>query len=220
MNKYTVKSGQNIFDIAVQLHGTVEGIFDLLVSNVDISLNTPLRTGMQLDYNEDFMLNQGIVNWLIENGITVKNGHHTCGKADIKDIVRLYLSTYQVEEWERLNNLTVADKQKELDSMSRQRVHIKQRGMLCSVGFWIQSGYMVVDWGDYTAPQVFGPDNEQEIEHCYKSAGEHEIKIYGNFSLYHLDFTALNGVYYLLEPIICQHFVGLDINELNTLITK
>ena len=33
MRTYTVRTGQNIFDVALTLYGSIEGVFDLLVSN-------------------------------------------------------------------------------------------------------------------------------------------------------------------------------------------
>ena len=42
MNKYTVRSGQNIFDVSLTIYGTVEGIFDLLISNDWLNMETKL----------------------------------------------------------------------------------------------------------------------------------------------------------------------------------
>ena len=42
MLQYKVRSGQNIYDVALTLYGSVEGIFDLLVSNE--WLNTWIRS--------------------------------------------------------------------------------------------------------------------------------------------------------------------------------
>ena len=36
MQVYKVKRNQNIFDVAVNTHGSIEGIFDLLINNPDL----------------------------------------------------------------------------------------------------------------------------------------------------------------------------------------
>ena len=51
MNKYTVKSGQNLYDIALAIYGSIEGVFDLLMSNPDISYETVFSKGAVLNYH-------------------------------------------------------------------------------------------------------------------------------------------------------------------------
>lgn len=75
MNKYITKSGQNLYDVALTIYGSVEGIFDLLLSNREISLETVLAKGTELSYHDDFILNRDIANWFIDNEVTVKNGN-------------------------------------------------------------------------------------------------------------------------------------------------
>ena len=48
MGNYRVITGQNIYDVALHLYGSIEGIVDLLVNNPDLSLETELRTGQEL----------------------------------------------------------------------------------------------------------------------------------------------------------------------------
>lgn len=74
MATYTVKPGQNVFDISLQLYGTIEGIFDLLITNTWLNMNTDLETGQELEYHENFVLNSTIVNGLSEDSIVPSNG--------------------------------------------------------------------------------------------------------------------------------------------------
>lgn len=74
MATYKVKSGQNIFDVALHLYGTVEGLFDLLISNPKLSMCSDLETGMDLEYHEDFVINSDIINRLNEGNIMPANG--------------------------------------------------------------------------------------------------------------------------------------------------
>lgn len=84
MNKYTTKSGQNLYDIALTLYGSIEGVFDLLVSNTNISFNTIFSKGTELNYHEDFVVNQDIVSWFDTNNVRVKNGQYNINETDIR----------------------------------------------------------------------------------------------------------------------------------------
>ena len=48
MGSYRVVAGQNIYDVALHLYGSVEGIVDLLVNNPALSLETELCSGQEL----------------------------------------------------------------------------------------------------------------------------------------------------------------------------
>lgn len=75
-NKYIVKTGENIYDIALTLYGSIEGIFDLLVSNDNLTMDTRLQKGDELYYHDEFMINQDVAAWVNESGLVVKNGDH------------------------------------------------------------------------------------------------------------------------------------------------
>lgn len=92
MNKYIVKTKQNLYDISVAIYGSVEGIFDLFVSNPDISFETVLTKGMVLNYHSDFMLNKDIANWLDKNGVTVRNGNFKPQTKDIKSAIKEWIA--------------------------------------------------------------------------------------------------------------------------------
>ena len=71
MSQYTVGIGENIYDVALKLYGSIEGIVDLLASN-KVTMETRLEKGMVLEYHE-VPINQDIVKWLADNEIAVKN---------------------------------------------------------------------------------------------------------------------------------------------------
>ena len=48
MGNYRVITGQNIYDVALHLYGSIDGIVDLLINNPGLSLETELRTGQEL----------------------------------------------------------------------------------------------------------------------------------------------------------------------------
>lgn len=67
METYTTKVDQNIFDVAIQLYGSIEGVFDLLISNPKLSINDELATGTVLNYHDYFTINKEISDALMRN---------------------------------------------------------------------------------------------------------------------------------------------------------
>lgn len=100
MNTYIVKSGQNLFDVAITLYGSIEGIFDLLTSNeewagqVPLSYETTLKAGDILNYNPDFVINNDIKDWFIDNDVKVANGFHIYSHIDVKKHILQYVNVY------------------------------------------------------------------------------------------------------------------------------
>lgn len=102
MKKYTVKSGQNLFDVALAIYGSIEGVFDLLVSNPDIngqalSFDVILQPGTILEYNEEYTINSDIRDWLSINKIKVANGEHVFENANISESISNALDKYNNE---------------------------------------------------------------------------------------------------------------------------
>lgn len=61
MGKYTVTEGQNLYDVALYLTGSIEGIVDLLICNPTLSLADTLHSGDELFYTDDFVINADVV---------------------------------------------------------------------------------------------------------------------------------------------------------------
>lgn len=74
MATYIVKHGQNLWDISMMLYGSIEGVFDLLISNDKLTLNSELPAGTELLYHEYFKTNKDISDTLSESNITPANG--------------------------------------------------------------------------------------------------------------------------------------------------
>lgn len=90
---YTVRSGQNLYDVALTLYGSIEGIFDLLISNDDISLDSQLAHGQVLNYNEEFMIEQSLPDWFNSHDVIVKNGCHYLENIDMKSVIADFVDT-------------------------------------------------------------------------------------------------------------------------------
>lgn len=71
---YTVKPNQNLFDVALHLYGSIEGLFDLLISNPDLNMTSELTYGQELVYHEEFVLNESIVSEFKNQNITPSSG--------------------------------------------------------------------------------------------------------------------------------------------------
>lgn len=61
MGRYTVTEGQNLYDVALHLTGSVEGIVDLLICNPTLSLADTLRSGDMLVYTDGFVIDADVV---------------------------------------------------------------------------------------------------------------------------------------------------------------
>jgi len=87
MKEYTVRHGQNIYDVALQLYGSIEGVFDILVNN-GIGLNDTLKPGDVIRYDENFRINPGMIKYMEDNRIIPANGDsvYDVSKADLSTV--------------------------------------------------------------------------------------------------------------------------------------
>ena len=76
MGKYRVIAGQNLYDIALHIYGSIEGIVDLMMCNTGLSLDTTLKVGDELIYSDDFIINADVVAYNEMHGIVPSNGEH------------------------------------------------------------------------------------------------------------------------------------------------
>lgn len=74
MAKYIVKPNQNLFDVALHVYGSIEGLFDLLISNPDLSMTSDLTYGQELEYHEEFIFNPSIVSEFKNQNIVPSSG--------------------------------------------------------------------------------------------------------------------------------------------------
>ena len=220
IKSYIVKSGQNIFDVAIMLHGSIEGVFDLLLSNDELTFNTQLIAGTPLKYHTEFTINDSVAKWFSTNDITVRNGHHKVDSASIPSIFLLWLYSFHPQEYDTLMFQSEEDRTTYLNKFFLPRMIIRHSGVDCNIPVWVYTNkYLVIDWGDCSSPQIVEhTEDEIELVHCYNSGDEHIIKFYGNFDFYTIDLSAINGIYYLLDSIYADNFVAnTNINELQSL---
>ena len=74
MGRYIITEGQNLYDVALHLTGSVEGIVDLLICNPALSLADTLRSGDELVYTDGFVINADVVAKYRREGIVPAGG--------------------------------------------------------------------------------------------------------------------------------------------------
>lgn len=220
MAQYKVRTGQNIYDVALTLYGSVEGIFSLLASNDWLTMETKLTYGMVIEYSENLAINNDIVLWLRENNIVVKNGEHIYNHLEIEDFIQQHIHSLHPNISNELLQMSPDEQNMYWESLYTPRMVIQQQGQTSTIRLILSNDtHLIIDWGDYSDPQIIEGSQEQEVEHCYKGSGNHLITLYGDFECKMLDFTELNGIYYPLGTIYADEFkTALHINDLNKLI--
>lgn len=222
MKEYIVKSGQNIYDIALTLYGSVEGIFDLLACNSWLNMTTTLTSGMILRYNEDMVINQSTVSWLDNNGVVVKNGEHIYNVIDIEKVFRSHIESSHKEIVEMLSQYSIDEQNLFWESILSPKMLILQQGILSGIIFELEpQNHIVIDWGDNSEYEIFEGEQRYEIEHCYKGNGDHTITIYGNADFKLLDLSDVNGLHIPLTEIYVTEFIhNPQIKDTNNLIIR
>lgn len=220
MQQYAVRSGQNIYDVALTLYGSVEGVFDLLLSNSDLTLETKLEYGMVLNYHTEFVINQNIVSWLKNNNIIVKNGEHVFDYPSAETFAKEHIEESHPDIYASLSDLSPDEQNMYWESLSTPMLTVLQTGSTSNFTVSLRSGtHIFVDWGDYSDFQIVEGDGEIVVEHCYKGSGNHQITFFGDFECYLLDLTEISGVYYPLGTIYADTFKSkLDNEDLKKLI--
>ena len=90
MQVYKVKRNQNIFDVAVSTHGSIEGIFDLLINNPDLSFHSQLKEDEEIYWDEEFIIYDSIVNTLQSEHIVPANGERHVYHKSTTDVLCTY----------------------------------------------------------------------------------------------------------------------------------
>ncbi len=67
---YTVKQGQNLLDIAIQIYGDVSKVFDLARAN-GLDIGTSLVAGIEIEIDESKIVKPKIVKYFSDNQIII-----------------------------------------------------------------------------------------------------------------------------------------------------
>lgn len=199
MSTYVSKSGQNIYDIAVTLYGTVDGIVYLLINNPSLSLDAPIPAGTEIEYDSDYVINKDLVDWFSDNEVVVKNGNHTVEDIDIKTAI---------QEWAESNNINLSLEEDTAvdtyyDFLSIPKMMFEHTGRVFYFGMRMaDNSFAVIDWGDNSTFTYFNEtDADKLIDHYYKDDGLHRVIVYGGNSYRSLDLSQINTRCLALQKI-------------------
>lgn len=178
MATYKVKGGQNLYDVALHLYGTIEGLFDILISNPEVNMTTDLEAGMELEYHDDFIINPNIVNQFNDEGIIPINGKRNVYFKETDAKLRAIIKA-------------PADLDVFLFSISGEGTLIVDWG----------------DNSDLEAIELTHTQRLIE-HHFDNLVDMRRIRWYGDFSILQLDTTHLEGEMYLTAPMVVDEYVS------------
>lgn len=176
MAKYKVKTNQNIFDVAIMLYGSIEGLFDLLISNDWLTMRTELKPGMELEYHDFYKTNEGIVSVIERRGYLAANGErHVYHKSTDHPVVFVF---------------AIADN--EADSIS-----FAVSGTGTMIVDWGDNSPLeeVTLTSDVRLEHWF--DNKVE---------KRRVKVHGDFQLGMFDAEGIPGTIYTMRPVEVNEF--------------
>ncbi len=98
MGKYKVIQGQNIYDVALHIYGSVEGVTDLMVNNENLSFATDLKAGDELIYSDDYQINKEVIAYYETHDITPASGEqHVYPKSfTLPKTIEVYTSNKEI----------------------------------------------------------------------------------------------------------------------------
>lgn len=175
---HKVTNGQNIWDISVQLYGTIEGVFDLLISNPHINLTTNLTAGMELVYHDYFILNEGIVSSLKTDGLVPANGErHVYYKSTTEPLVFYCI----IPEDQEAMEFTVSG----------------EGTMIIDWGDNTDLEHILLT---HTSNHL--------VHYFDSTVEKRRVKIYGNFTILSLNTSRVNGDMLTVRPVIVDEFTS------------
>lgn len=177
MAVYEVKVGQNIWDVALLLYGTIEGAYDLFASNPRLNMVEGIKRGDRLTYHEDFIVNRDIVTYMRDNGIIPANGERG-----------VYFKRPPG------NTVALLDISKEDESVS---FSVSGQGELI-VDWGDNSELEHITLTDKSNVCKHYFDNEVE---------NRQIRWYGDFQFETLDMSMFSGAFYPLRPIVVDKYI-------------
>jgi hypothetical protein len=176
MGSYKVISGQNLYDVALHIYGSIEGITDLLVCNPYLSMATVLAQGQELIYSDDYTIDPEIVAWNRIHRIVPANGERN-----------VY---FKEAGWPLIIEARVP-------AMATFAGMSLSGSDTLEVDWGDNSPLQTITLTDRPADFNHSFDN--------KVSGERKIRLYGDFTLRQADFSALNpSAIFLLSPLYVE----------------
>lgn len=173
-----MKTGQNLWDVAVMLHGSVEGMFDLLISNEWLNMTTELNAGMELEYHDYYKTNEGIAEKIKEQGYVVANGErHVYHKET--DLPLVFV-------------LAISD-----NSTERMSFGVSGEGVM--VVDWGDNTDLQT---------ITMTDSVSRVEHWFDDKVEkRRVRVYGDFEIDTFDAEGIPGTVYPMRQVTLDKFI-------------
>lgn len=178
MAKYIVRNKQNIYDIALHLYGSIEGVFDLMISNPQLSMNTELSQGMELEYHDTFVINPDIVSGFYDEKIIPVNGERN-----------VYYKAVDAKQRAVI---------KVPEDLSHVTFSISGEGKLF-VDWGDNSDIETID---------LSPDMREIEHYFDNNVDSRRIRWYGDFTVIQLDTSYLEGELLLTSPMVVDEFIS------------
>ncbi len=178
MGKYTVISGQNLYDVALHIYGSIEGITDLLVNNPDLSMGSILAQGQELIFSDDYIIDAEVVAYNRIHKITPANGEwNVC---------------YKESAYPRIIEARIPA------SATATGMSLSGTGTL-EVDWGDNAPLQTITLGNRLTTHNHSFDN--------KVSGERKVRLYGDFRLRQADLTALSPSAILIHrPLYVEEF--------------
>lgn len=176
MAQYQVTNNQNIFDIALHLYGSIEGIYDLLISNPWLNMGTVLTKGMTLEYHDYFVINSDIVSEINKLGYAPANSKRKVHykKIDQPCVMQMIIPVTEI------------------------KMNLKWSGDGVAVVDW-------GDNSDLESIQLSSTINTY-THYFDNTVDKRIVKIYGDFALRSWDTSDLESQLYVLRPITVDEY--------------
>jgi hypothetical protein len=182
MGKYSVTYGQNIFDVAMHIYGSIEGIVDLMMNNAGLSLASHLKAGDSLTFTDNFIINADTVAYFRMNHLTPANGER-----GVYDKPSLFPPVFKIH---------VGNKKRPAG------FSISGTGAM-DIDWGDNSPLQPVTLSTALQPLSHTFDNT--------APADRKIRLYGDFTIKQADFTALDAVsILLLRPVSIEKFLLKD----------
>lgn len=176
MAKYTVISGQNLFDVALHIYGSIEGITDLLINNPLLSLASTLSSGQELIYSDEYLIDAEVVAYNRIHNIVPANGERN-----------VY---FKESEYPRIAEVRIAA------ATTTTGVSFSGFGTM-EIDWGDNTPLQKITLSDTLTHFPHAFDNT--------ISGQRKIRLYGDFRLRQADLTALNpSAVFLLSPVYVE----------------
>lgn len=151
-SRYIVQPNQNIFDVAVDVHGSIDGVSDLLIQNPHITIDTELKSGDELTFVSGVTIDEINVSDLERLNVTPVNGDRG-----------VYINR------DKVSDANIMDMEITTGTMSfAMTIHHKKN--------------IYIDWGDHRMMDMYYPeDGRSDIHKIFDSSDEdinRNIRVY------------------------------------------